>query len=125
VSFRPELRALSDEQVYEIHQAALEILWNTGVLVKENNVHASTRGLHYEPMIGRLNCYDHTTGAARRTTLEDVNANRAHPRDQAALERPLSLRVVKSQLWRDSRHPLRLDLASAWAKAKSGRWQPP
>jgi trimethylamine:corrinoid methyltransferase-like protein len=34
VGFRPELRVLSDEQVYEIHQAALEILWNTGVLVK-------------------------------------------------------------------------------------------
>ena len=32
--FRPELRVLSDEQVYEIHQAAHEILWNTGVLVK-------------------------------------------------------------------------------------------
>ena len=32
--FRPELRVLSDEQVYAIHQAALEILWNMGVLVK-------------------------------------------------------------------------------------------
>ena len=32
--FRPELRVLSDEQVYDIRQAALDILWNTGVLVK-------------------------------------------------------------------------------------------
>ena len=119
MSFRPELRVLSDEQVYDIHQAALEILWNTGVLVKapaarvllcqagawvddetmvcripgyvveealkrapssftiyarnpENDVHVSTRALHYEPMIGRLNCYDYATGATRRTTLEDV-----------------------------------------------------
>lgn len=117
--FRPELRVLSDEQVYEIHQAALEILWNTGVLVKapaardllrragawvddetmlcripgyiveealeqapssftiyarnpKNNVRVSTRSLHYEPMIGRLNCYDYVTGTTHRTTLEDV-----------------------------------------------------
>ncbi|NIV31110.1 MAG: hypothetical protein GWN58_16935, partial [Anaerolineae bacterium] len=34
MTFQPELRVLSDEQVYDIHQAALEILWNTGVLVK-------------------------------------------------------------------------------------------
>jgi len=113
------LKVLSDEQIYDIHQAALEILWNTGVLVKapaardllcqaggvvdeetmlcripgyiveealkqapssftvyarnpENNVHVSTRSLHYEPMIGRLNCYDYVTGTTRRTTLEDV-----------------------------------------------------
>jgi trimethylamine--corrinoid protein Co-methyltransferase len=119
VRFRPELRVLSDEQVYEIHQAALEILWNTGVLVKapaardllrragawvddetmlcripgyivekaleqapssftiyarnpRNNVRVSTRSLHYEPMIGRLNCYDYVTGTTHRTTLEDV-----------------------------------------------------
>ena len=119
MSFRPELRVLSDEQVHDIHQAALEILWNTGVLVKapaardllrqagawvdadtmvcripgyiveealkrapssftvyarnpKNDVHVSTRTLHYEPMIGRLNCYDYATGIARRTTLEDV-----------------------------------------------------
>jgi len=119
VRFRPELRVLSDEQVYEIHQAALEILWNTGVLVKapaardllrragawvddetmlcripgyiveealeqapssftiyarnpKNNVRVSTRSLHYEPMIGRLNCYDYVTGTTHRTTLEDV-----------------------------------------------------
>jgi len=34
VQFRPELRVLSEEQVYDIRQAALDILWNTGVLVK-------------------------------------------------------------------------------------------
>ena len=37
-----------------------------------NNVRVSTRSLHYEPMIGRLNCYDHVTGTTHRTTLEDV-----------------------------------------------------
>jgi len=116
---QPELKVLTDEQVYRIHQAALEILWNTGVLVKapaarvllrqagavvdeqtmrcripgyvveealkrapssftvyarnpRHNVHVSTRALHYEPMIGRLNCYDYVTGTTHRTTLEDV-----------------------------------------------------
>ena len=119
MTFQPELKVLSDEQVYEIHQAALEILWNTGVLVKapearhllrqagawvddetalcripgyiveeslgrapssftvyarnpDNNVNVSTRSIHYEPMIGRLNCYDYATGTTHRTTLEDV-----------------------------------------------------
>jgi trimethylamine--corrinoid protein Co-methyltransferase len=119
LTFRPQLKVLSDEQVYGIHQAALEILWNTGVLVKApaardllrqagawvdgetmicripgyiveealkrapssftiyarnpaNDVHVSTRSLHYEPMIGRLYCYDYVTGTTHRTTLEDV-----------------------------------------------------
>jgi trimethylamine--corrinoid protein Co-methyltransferase len=31
---KPVLKVLTDDQVYDIHQAALEILWNTGVLVK-------------------------------------------------------------------------------------------
>jgi hypothetical protein len=109
----------SDEQIYDIHQAVLEILWHTGVLVKapdarsllrqagaivddetmlcripsyvveealkrapssftvyarnpENDVHVSTKALHYEPMIGRLNCHDYQTGTTHRTTLEDV-----------------------------------------------------
>ncbi len=117
--FQPVLKVLSDEQIYQIHQGALEILWNTGVLVKSstartllrqagavvndetmrcripgfiveealkrapssftvyarnpvNNVHVSTRELHYEPMIGRLNCYDYKTGKTHRTTLQDV-----------------------------------------------------
>ena len=116
---KPVLKVLSDEQVAEIHQAALEILWNTGVLVKsptargllrqagavvdeatmrcripgyileealkrapssftifarnpKNNVHVTTSDLFYEPMIGRLNCYDLVTGTTHRTTLEDV-----------------------------------------------------
>ncbi len=119
MNFRPVLQVLSGEQIYDIHQAALEILWNTGVLVKAsaardllrqagavvdeemmichipgyvveealarapssftvyarnptNDVHVSTRSLHYEPMIGRLNCYDYATGTTHRTTLEDV-----------------------------------------------------
>jgi len=119
VHFRPELKVLSDEQIYDIHQAALEVLWNTGVLVKApvarhllrqagawvddetmlcripgyiveealrqapssftiyarnptHNVHVSTRSLHYEPMIGRLHCYDPATRTTHRTTLEDV-----------------------------------------------------
>ena len=119
MTFRPQLKVLSDEQIYDIHQAALDMLWNTGVLVKApaardllrtagawvndetmicripgyvveealrrapssftiyardpaNDVRVSTRSLHYEPMIGRLNCYDHTTGTTHRTTLEDV-----------------------------------------------------
>jgi trimethylamine--corrinoid protein Co-methyltransferase len=117
--FRPQLKVLSDAQIYDIHKAALEILWTTGVLVKApaardllrrsgarvddetmlchipgyvieealrrapssftvyarnpaNDVQVSTRSLHYEPMIGRLNCYDHITGTTHRTTLEDV-----------------------------------------------------
>jgi trimethylamine--corrinoid protein Co-methyltransferase len=119
MQFQPQLKVLSDEQIYDIHQAALEILWNTGVLVKAsvardllrqagavvdeetmicripgyiveealkrapssftvyarnpaNDVYVSTRSLHYEPMIGRLNCYDYVTGTTHRTTLEDV-----------------------------------------------------
>ena len=121
MSFRPELKVLSDGEVYDIHQAALEILWNTGVLVKApaardllrqagawvdeetmvcripgyiveealkrapssftvyardpaHNVPVSTRSLHYEPMIGRLNCYDCATGtthAGAPQTSED------------------------------------------------------
>ncbi len=117
--FQPTLKVLSDEQVYDIHRAALAILWNTGVLVKApaardllrragaqvdeetmrcripadvveaalkyapssftvyarnpaHNVTVSTGSLHYEPMIGRLNCYDYATGTTHRTTLEDV-----------------------------------------------------
>jgi len=117
--FHPHLSVLSDEQIHDIHRAALEILWNTGVLVKApaarellrqagarvddetmrcripgdvieaalkrapssftvyarnpaNNVSVSTAALHYEPMIGRLQCYDYATGTTRRTTLEDV-----------------------------------------------------
>lgn len=117
--FRPQLKVLSDAQIYDIHQAALEILWSTGVLVKApaardllrragawvdeetmlcripgyiveealrrapssftvyarnpaNDVHVSTQTLHYEPMIGRLNCYDTVSGTTHRTTLEDV-----------------------------------------------------
>src|SRR5512137_2171487 len=108
MNFRPELKVLSEEQIYAIHQASLEILWNTGVLVKAPasrdllrragaavndetmlcripgyiveeamkrapssftiharnptyDVHVSTQTLHYEPMIGRLNCYDYAT----------------------------------------------------------------
>lgn len=115
----PRLKVLTDEQIYDIHQAALGILWNTGVLVKAPaarvllrqagavvddetmrcripsylveealrrapssftiyarnptyNVHVSTRSLHYEPMIGRINSYDYATGKTHRTTLEDV-----------------------------------------------------
>ena len=110
---------VSEEQTYDIHQAALEILWNTGVLVKApaardllrkagawvddetslcripayiieealqrapssftvyarnpvNDVDVSTGSVHYEPMIGRLNCYDYASGTTHRTTLEDV-----------------------------------------------------
>ena len=119
MKFQPQLKVLSEEQIYEIHQAALDILWNTGVLVKapmardllrqagawvddetalcripayiveealarapssftvyarnpEHNVRVSTQSLHYEPMIGRLNCYDYASGTTHRTTLEDV-----------------------------------------------------
>ncbi len=119
MTFKPVLKVLSDEQIYQIHQAALEILWNTGVLVKSqdarnllkqagaivdeetmrcripgyvveealsrapsaftiyarnpvNNVRVSIDELHYEPMIGRLNCFDYKTGTTHRTTLEDV-----------------------------------------------------
>lgn len=116
---KPVLKVLSDDQVAEIHQAALEILWKTGVLVKsatargllrqagasvdeetmrcqipgyvleealkrapssftiyarnpKNNVHVTTTSLFYEPMIGRLKCYDPVTETVHRTTLEDV-----------------------------------------------------
>jgi len=119
VKFQPQLKVISEEQIYDIHQAALDILWNTGVLVKApaardllrqagawvddetalcripgyiieetlkrapssftvyarnpaHNVRVSTEALHYEPMIGRLNCYDYATGTTHRTTLEDV-----------------------------------------------------
>ena len=119
MNFRPRLKVLSDDQIYDIHQAALEILWNTGVLVKapeardllgragarvdketmvcripgyiveealnrapssftvyarnpEKNVLVSTGSLHYEPMIGRLNCYDYESGKTHLTTLKDV-----------------------------------------------------
>jgi trimethylamine--corrinoid protein Co-methyltransferase len=119
VEFTPELKVLSDDQIYAIHQAAMEILWNTGVLVKApearkllrdagavvdeeslvcripswiveealrrapsrftvharnpaSSVRVSTRSLHYEPMIGRLNCFDYESGSTHRTTLEDV-----------------------------------------------------
>lgn len=34
MGFEPQLKVLSDEQIYDVHQAALQILWNTGVLVK-------------------------------------------------------------------------------------------
>ena len=117
--FQPHLKVLSDEQIYTIHQAALEILWETGVLVKApaardllreagawvddetalcripgyiveealrrapssftvyarnpaNDVAVSTQSVHYEPMIGRLNCHDYATGTTHRTTLQDV-----------------------------------------------------
>jgi trimethylamine--corrinoid protein Co-methyltransferase len=119
MTFTPTLRVLSEEQVQRIHRAALDILWNTGVLVKapaarellrragaaadeatmicrlpadlvetalkkapaeftvhgrnpRHDVHVSTRDLHYEPMIGRLNCYEYATGKTHRTTLRDV-----------------------------------------------------
>ena len=119
MEFRPQLTALSEDQIYAIHQAAMEILWTTGVLVKapearellrsagavvdedtmicripawiveealrqapssftvharrpEATVRVSTRSLHYEPMIGRLNCFDCAAGTSRRTTLQDV-----------------------------------------------------
>ena len=32
--FQPQLKVLSEEQISDIHQAALGILWDTGVLVK-------------------------------------------------------------------------------------------
>jgi trimethylamine--corrinoid protein Co-methyltransferase len=119
MKIKPELKVLSDEQLQEIHKASMDILWNTGVLVKsktardllkkagavvdentmicripaniieealkqapssftvqarnpEKSVHVSTESLHYEPMIGRMNCYDHNTGKTHRTTLDDV-----------------------------------------------------
>lgn len=119
MGFTPTMRVLSDEQVYDIHNAALQILWQTGVLVKSeearrllaaagarvdeetmtchipayvveealkrapssftvyarnpnNNVHVSTKALHIEPMIGRINCFDYKTGTTHPTTLDDV-----------------------------------------------------
>lgn len=119
MNFQPRLKVLSDEQIYRIHQAALELLWNIGVLVKspsardllrhagavvdeetmickipgciveeavrrapsaftvyarnpEKKVHVSTRSLHYQPMIGRINCYDSKTRQPHPTTLQDV-----------------------------------------------------
>ncbi len=119
MNFHPELKVLSDEQIHAIHQSAMKMLWNTGVLVKaktardllrragavvneetmicripsdiveealkgapssfsvyarnpKNNIHVSTESLHYEPMIGRLNCYDYETRTTHSTTLEDV-----------------------------------------------------
>jgi len=35
-------------------------------------VQVSTQNLHYEPMIGRVYCYDYATQSTHRTTLEDV-----------------------------------------------------
>ena len=117
--FQPTLKVLSDDQIYRIHQAALEMLMNPGVLVKseeargllrqagatiddetmicripsyiveealrtapssftvyarnpENDVHVSTTSVHIEPMIGRINCYDCTSGEAHPTSLQDV-----------------------------------------------------
>ena len=117
--YQPSLKVLSDDQIYRIHQAALQMLMNPGVLVKSeearrllaqagaevdektmicripayiveeclrkapssftvyardpaNDVHVSTTSVHIEPMIGRLNCYDHAAGKARPTTLKDV-----------------------------------------------------
>jgi trimethylamine--corrinoid protein Co-methyltransferase len=35
-------------------------------------VRVSTESLHYEPMIGRLNCFDFETGRTHRTSLRDV-----------------------------------------------------
>jgi trimethylamine--corrinoid protein Co-methyltransferase len=37
-----------------------------------HDVRVSTSALHYEPMIGRLNCFDYPTGRTHRTTLADV-----------------------------------------------------
>jgi trimethylamine--corrinoid protein Co-methyltransferase len=37
MDFKPELKVLNDEQVYQIHEAALQILWQTGVLVKSED----------------------------------------------------------------------------------------
>ena len=34
MTFQPQLRVLSEEQIHEIHKAALDILWDTGVQVK-------------------------------------------------------------------------------------------
>lgn len=34
MTFKPQLRVLSEEQIHDIHQAAMDILWNTGVAVK-------------------------------------------------------------------------------------------
>lgn len=119
MDFKPILKVLSDDQIYAIHNGAMEILWKTGVLVKsptarevlkkagaivdedtmrcripayivdeaarrspssftiyarnpKNNVHVTTSDLYYEPMIGRLNCFDYSTQTIHRTTLEDV-----------------------------------------------------
>jgi trimethylamine--corrinoid protein Co-methyltransferase len=38
----------------------------------KNDVRVSTGALHYEPMIGRLNCYEYATGRTHRTSLRDV-----------------------------------------------------
>ncbi len=38
----------------------------------KHDVRVSTKALHYEPMIGRLNCFDYATGRTHRTTLPDV-----------------------------------------------------
>ena len=38
----------------------------------KHDVHVSTKALHYEPMIGRLNCFEYDTGRTHRTTLRDV-----------------------------------------------------
>jgi trimethylamine--corrinoid protein Co-methyltransferase len=38
----------------------------------KHNVAVSTKALHYEPMIGRLNCFDYASGQTHRTRLRDV-----------------------------------------------------
>lgn len=119
MTFQPQLKVLSEEQVQQIHRAALDILGKTGVLVKapaarellrragavvdessmicripaglieaalkkapseftiyarnpKFDVRVSTDRLHYEPMIGRLNCFEYESGQTHRTTLKDV-----------------------------------------------------
>jgi len=119
MNFKPEFRILSDDQIYDIHQAALDLLWKTGVSVKSKeacnllrkagarvdgetmlcripgyiieeslkrapsaftiyarnpakNVRVSTKALHYEPMIGRMNVYDCNTKRTHLMTLKDV-----------------------------------------------------
>jgi len=119
VKHTPQLKVLSEEQIYIIHQSALEILWNIGVIVKspdarkllrhagavvdedsmicripgyiveealrrapssftiharnpDRSIRVSTGSLHFEPMIGRINCFDYRSGTTHPTTLQDV-----------------------------------------------------
>lgn len=119
MNYKPQLKILSDDQIYDIHEAALNLLWETGVSVQSklardllrkagarvyedsmlcripgyiieealrqapasftiyarnpaNNVHVSTKELHYEPMIGRMNIYDYNTQRTHLMTLKDV-----------------------------------------------------